>query len=160
MRSRVLVRSILAASVAAAVPFGSAAAEPLAAAELASLIGSQGFEFRGRQTMWKFSPDGKVQADDNNSRATQGAMGETWGIKNSGTWRRDGEKLCIAWQDARAEQCYTVSRAAGRMVVLSGPRIIDGTIDARGATGNAGTPAAQPAPVPPGIRYQRVPGPR
>jgi hypothetical protein len=160
MRRKSVTRLLLAASVAAIVPLGAVHAEPLQSAEVAALIGKQGFEFRGRNTMWKFSPDGKVAADDSVYRATQGGMGETWGMKNTGTWRVEGQQLCIQWSNAAGDQCYTITRSGGRMVVLAGPRTIEGTIDAREDTGFAETPAAPPVATPPGYRYQRVPGAR
>jgi hypothetical protein len=165
MRRKSFMQLVLAASVAAFVPLGTAQAEPLQSAELAALVGNKGFDFRGRQTMWKFTPDGKVQADDNSSRATQGAMGESWGMKNSGTWRVQGDKLCIQWRDSQSDQCYTVSRSStGRMVTLSGPRTIEGTLDARDDTGVAETPrrTAPELGEQPGLRYnyQRIPGAR
>ncbi len=162
MRRKLVTQLFLAASVAAFVPLGAAAAEPLQSAELAALVGNKGFEFRGRQVMWKFAPDGKVQSDDNNSRATQGGMGESWGIKNSGTWRLQGEKLCIQWQNSNSDQCFTVTKSANGMVVLAGPRTLEGKLEAADSTGYAGTPArpAAQAAVPPGYRYQRIPGAR
>jgi len=156
---RTFVTSLLIAAGIAASPLGAAQSAPLQSAELAALVGKNGFEFRGHQTMWKFSPDGKVTADDNVYRGTQGAMGETWGLKNAGTWRLDGQTLCIRWQNAAGDHCYTVTRTTGRMVRLSGPRTIEGTLDARDDTGYA--ESLPPAPTtPPGYRYQRVPGPR
>ena len=160
MRRKSVTRLLFAASIAALVPLGAVHAEPLQSAEVAALIGKQGFEFRGRNTMWKFSPDGKVAADDSVYRATQGGMGESWGMKNTGTWRLAGQQLCILWRNAAGEQCYTITRSSGRMVVLAGPRTIEGTIDAREDTGFAETPPATPAATPPGYRYQRVPGGR
>lgn len=161
MRRKIVTKVLLAASVAAFAPLGAAQAEPLQSAELTAFIGKSGFEFRGRQTMWKFAPDGKVTADDNNYRAGQGAMGETWGMKNTGTWRLEGNTLCIQWQDARSAQCYTVTRTTGRMVVLAGPRQLEGTLDARDETGFAETPRNAPLiGQQPGYRYQRVPGAR
>ena len=157
MRRNSVMQLLLAASVAASVPLGAAQAAPLQSAELSALIGKSGFEFRGLQTMWKFSPDGKVHADDNVYRGTQGAMGETWGMKSSGTWRVEGNQICIQWQGAQSAQCYTVTKTAGRMVVLAGPRTLEGTLDARDDTGFAETPA--PAATP-GYRYQRIPGAR
>ena len=160
MRRNSVTKLLLAASVAATVPLGAAQAEPLQSAELTALVGKSGFEFRGHQTMCKFAPDGKVTADDNVYRGTQGAMGETWGMKSTGTWRVEGNQLCIQWQGAGSAQCYTVTKTAGRMVVLSGPRTLEGTLDARDDTGYAETPQA-PAPVAtPGYRYQRIPGAR
>jgi hypothetical protein len=165
MRRKYVMQLVLAASVAALVPLGAAqAAEPLQSAEVQALIGKNGFEFRGHQTMWKFAPDGKVTADDNQYRAGQGAMGETWGMKSAGTWRVDGQKLCIKWQGQANDHCYTVTRGTGRMVVLSGPRTIQGTIDANEQPGYAETPGAPAPAVPQGYhynyRYQRVPGAR
>ena len=171
MRRDTVTKLLLAASVAAFVPLGTAQAQPLQSAEVSALIGTNGFEFRGHQTMWKFSPDGKVTADDNNYRATQGGMGETWGMKNSGTWRVEGNQLCIKWQNAQSDQCYTVTRGQGRMVTLAGPRTLAGTIDARDDTGVAETPERRNSPAigeqpgyqyqyQPGYRYQRIPGAR
>lgn len=160
MRRNTVTKLFFAASVAAFVPLGAAQAEPLQSAELSALIGKSGFEFRGRQTMWKFAPDGKVTADDNNYRATQGGMGETWGMKNAGTWRVEGNQLCIKWQNAQSDQCYTVTRGQGRMVTLAGARTLEGAIDARDDTGFAETPQAPAPAVPPGYRYQRIPGAR
>jgi hypothetical protein len=147
---------LVAASVAAFVPLGAAQAQQLQSAELGALIGKNGFEFRGQQTMWKFAPDGKVTADDNVYRATQGGMGETWGMKNTGTWRTQGNQLCIKWQNAQSDQCYTVTRGQGRMVTLAGSRTIAGTIDARDNTGLAEQPGHQYQYQP----YQRIPGAR
>jgi len=161
MRRNSVTQLLLGASVAVFVPLaGAGAAEPLQSAEVQALIGKTGFEFRGHQTMWKFAPDGKVTADDNQYRAGQGAMGETWGMKNTGTWRLEGQKLCIKWQNAANDQCYTVTRTTGRMVVLAGPRTLHGTIDANEQPGYAETPAQAAPAVPPGYRYQRIPGAR
>jgi hypothetical protein len=160
MRRDTVTKLVLAAAIAALVPLGAAQAQTLQSAELNALIGKNGFEFRGRQTMWKFAPDGKVTADDNNYRATQGGMGETWGMKNSGTWRVEGNQLCIKWADAQRDACYTVTRGQGRMVTLAGARTLEGTIDSRDDAGFAETPRAPASAVPPGFRYQRVPGAR
>jgi hypothetical protein len=56
MRRKTFTQLLLATSVAAFVPLGVAQAEPLQSAELTSVIGNKGFEFRGRYTMWKFGP--------------------------------------------------------------------------------------------------------
>jgi hypothetical protein len=160
MSRKIVTRWLLAASVAAFVPVGVAEAQTLQSAELTALIGSKGFDFRGRQTMWKFAPDGKVTADDNNYRATQGGMGESWGMKNTGTWRVQGNQLCIKWENAASDACYTVTRGQGRMVTLAGSRSLEGTLDARDDTGFAETPQQREPATPPGYRYQRVPGGR
>ncbi len=155
---RAFVPSLL---LAAVLPLGAAQAEPLQSAELSALLGSKGFEFRGHHQMWKFGPDGRVTADDSRiPPLVLGGSSEQFGMKNSGTWRLAGNQLCIQWQDAREPQCYTVTKTTGRMVMLSGPRTIEGTIDAREDTGYAETPAAPAPATPPGYRYQRIPGPR
>lgn len=157
MRRRTVTRFLLAAGIAGLAPFGVAHAQQLQSAELAQLVGKSGFDFRGRQTMWKFAPDGKVTADDNNYRATQGGMGESWGMKNTGTWRLEDNQLCIQWQNAQSAQCYTVTRGQGRMVTLaSGARTLEGTLDARDDTGLAEKPGYQYNYR----REQRIPGAR
>jgi hypothetical protein len=163
MRRRTVTHLLLAAGVAGLVPLGAAQAQQLQSAELAQLVGKNGFEFRGRQTMWKFAPDGKVTADDNSYRATQGGMGETWGMKNSGAWRLQANRLCIQWQNAQSDQCYTITRGQGHMVTLAGPRTIEGSLEARDDTGYAETPQRRNSPLigeQPGYRYQRIPGAR
>ena len=161
MRRKSVMQLLLAASVAAFAPLAAVSAEPLQSAALAERLGSTGFEFRSRHNMWTFSADGRVTADDSRiPPLVQGGSSEQFGLKNTGRWRRDGDQLCIAWQDSPSEQCFTVSRGSGRMVVLAGPRIIEGTLEARDDTGYAETPP-RPAPaLPPGVRYQRIPGAR
>ncbi len=161
MHRKFFTQLFLAASVAAILPLGAAQAEPLQSAELSTLIGKKGFEFRGRYQMWKFAPDGRVTADDSRIPAlVLGGSSEQFGIKNSGTWRLAGNQLCIQWQDAQSPQCYTVTKTTGRMVTLSGPRTIEGTIDASDETGLAETPTPRAPATPPGYRYQRIPGAR
>lgn len=155
----ILAASVAVASVAAFVPLGAVHAEPLQSAEVAALIGKQGFEFRGRYTMWKFGPDGRVTADDSRIPALAlGGSSEQFGLKNTGTWRVQGQQLCIKWNDAQSDQCYTVSRGTGRMVVLNGPRQLEGTIDAREETGFAETPQlSRPSTISRGSRYYYAP---
>ena len=160
MRGKTMRQLLLAASIAALAAAVPAQAEPLQSAEVAALVGNKGFEFRGRHNMWKFSADGRVTADDSKILPLAlGGSGEQFGIKNTGTWRLDGNTLDIAWQDGRSER-FTVNRGTGKMVVLAGPRLIEGTLEAADATGYAETPS-RPAPaLPPGVRHQRIPGPR
>ncbi len=160
MRRKTFTHLLVAASVAAFIPLTATAAEPMQTSELAARLGSSKFEFRGRYNVWRFTPDGRVNSDYNTTRGCWGAMCEQWGLKETGTWRREGNKLCIKWE--RADECYTIAPGQGRMVTLMGPRTIEGTLEADGDTGYAETPApAAPAqPLPPGYRYQRIPGPR
>src|SRR5262245_29283624 len=123
MRGKTIRQLLLAATIAASAPVAAAYAEPLQSAEVAALVGSQGFEFRGRYTFWKFSADGRVTADDSRILPlTLGGSGEQFGMRKTGKWRRDGNVLYITWQGEQSEQRYVVNRGSGRMVVLSGPR--------------------------------------
>jgi len=145
-----------AASFAAAAILGSAftpalAGDQLSAAEVTELTGNGTFEFRSRTNLWRFTPNGRVAADYTASRITLGGMGEQFGLKASGTWRREGERLCIDWQQGAPAPsgCYTVVTGRASMVHLSGPQSIEGTLEAvqpAPATGLAVRPAPQPRP--------------
>src|SRR5262249_51141948 len=150
MRRQTVLQWLLAASVAASVPVASAQAEPPQSAEVAALIGNGSFEFRGRYTMWKFTADGRVTADDSQiNRLAQGGSGEQFGMKSTGTWRRAGERLYITWE-GKAETSYTITPGQGRMVKLVGDKTIEGTLE---ASGPAPSFAESPAKVAPGVTY-------
>ncbi len=154
---------LLAASIAAFAPAIAAQAEPLQSAEVAALVGKQGFEFRSRYTVWKFSADGRVTADDSRvQRLVWGGAGEEFGIKKTGTWRLEGNVLYITWQDVPGEQRYVVNHGTGRLVLLAGPQQIEGTLEASGQPSYAEAPVQKPVPATnePRGRYQRIPGPR
>jgi hypothetical protein len=165
MRRKLALSLLLAAGTALSVPL-AARAQAQQFTDLASVAGSGNFEFRGRQTMWKFTRDGRVSADDSRTPAlVLGGSSEQFGMKRSGTWRRVGDQLCITWggSGAQAEECYTVAPGKGRMVKLIGPRIIEGTLDASGPDEGLAESPSRVAPgvtYPPSYRYQRVPGPR
>lgn len=161
MRKR-LALFLMAASAAVLMSQPAAAMEPLQSAELTARIGDGRFEFRSRMLMWRFTPDGKVQSTYNTSRAGQGALGESWGNTDAGTWRRDGDRLCITWQSKRSEDCYSVVRSEGSMVKLLGPQAIEGTLESSsGAPSYATTPSAPKSFYQQyNYRYQRIPGGR
>ena len=152
---------LVAAGTAVTMSLPAAALEPMQSSELTARIGDGTFEFRGRQMFWRFSPDGKVQSTYNTSRAGQGALGETWGHTDTGTWRRDGDSLCIKWVSKQSEDCYSVVHAQGSMVKLMGPQAIEGTLDSSSGSAYATTPGApQSAQQHYYYRYQRIPGAR
>lgn len=97
----------LAAVLAAAVTAPAAhAGERMGAQELASRVETGGFEFRGsgrtasgfENMIWRFQPDGRVVSEGAISRLFYlGGMGEQFGLKASGTWRRAGDRICVTW---------------------------------------------------------------
>lgn len=135
--SRASLVSLAAAAVLAAMP--SLAADRMLAPELASRIGADRFEFRGygktmrgfENMIWRFTPDGKVTGEASMSgRLVSGGMAETFGLKNAGTWRREGERLCLAWDagNQRFDGCYAVLSAAKGTVYLIGPQMLEGKL--------------------------------
>jgi hypothetical protein len=132
----------IAAMLAGMLAFAGApgfAADRMLAPELASRIGADRFEFRGfgktasgfENMIWRFAADGRLSGEAAMSgRLTRGGMGETFGMKNAGTWRREGESLCLAWDagNRRFNGCYVVLSGAGGTVYLIGPQILEGKI--------------------------------
>jgi hypothetical protein len=132
------VALLLLATMAAATP--APALEPVRGTELAARIGGDGFEFRGRTQVWRFAPDGRISSESTITRIVLGGIFEQFGIKGAGTWRRDGDQLCIRWREPypRGEECYDVKRSQGRFVHLIGPGIIEGTLEPLRGTAEAG----------------------
>lgn len=145
--------AVAAAALAGAASTAALAGEQLSSAQVAERTGTGPFEFRGRTQVWRFTPDGRVAADYTVSRISMGGMGEQFGLKASGTWRRDGGRLCVDWQQGTPARsgCYTVTTGRGSMVFLMGPQAIEGTLEATTATpatGLAERPAPRSAPRP------------
>lgn len=135
--SRAGLVSLAAALVLAAAP--SLAADRMLAPELASRIGTDRFEFRGygkttsgfENMIWRFTPDGKVTGEGSMSgRLISGGMVEIFGMKSAGTWRREGESLCLQWDagNRRFDGCYVVLSGAKGTVYLTGPQMLEGKI--------------------------------
>ena len=125
--SRRFAAALAAAAALALAP--AFAADRMLGPELATRIGAGGFEFRGfgrttsgfENMIWRFSPDGKVTGEAAMSgRLISGGMAETFGMKNAGTWRRQGESLCIQWDAGNR-------RFSGRLIDnrYFGGRLID-----------------------------------
>src|SRR5690349_20281515 len=103
--------------------------------DLASIASSGNFEFRDQHHVWKFSSDGRVTADDSQEgRLFWGGIGEIYGIKNTGIWRRSGDQLCITWSQpaGSAEQCYTLAPGRGSLVKLVGRTSLEGKLEVSG----------------------------
>jgi hypothetical protein len=148
--------AIVAATIfAAAAP---AAAEPMPSAQVAALTAGGEFEFRGfAQTragfenhVWRFSRDGRVRSESAMGRLALGGMGEQFGLRAAGTWRRQGDQLCLAWEPSarRFDGCYTVLAGRGRMVNLVGPQVFEGTLEPSAPFGEAGTAERRPSARP------------
>lgn len=138
-----------AVTLAAAMLSGTAAiAEPLPSPQVAARTANGQFEFRGRTHLWRFGPDGRVHADHTVSRISMGGLGEQFGMRASGTWRRDGDRICIEWQQGNPAPsgCYAIQAGKGSMVFLAGPQTLEGTLEATQppATGTAERPAPRP----------------
>lgn len=129
----------------------SAGAEPMPSAQIAALTAGDAFEFRGfartpagfENHIWRFSPDGRVRSESAMSRLAVGAMGEQFGLRAAGTWRRQGDRICLAWEPGarRFDGCYSVLIGQGRMVHLTGPQFFEGTLaPSAGDTGTAERP--------------------
>jgi len=159
MRRKFVMALVLAASTALAIPLAAQAQQ----ADLAGVAGSGNFEFRGRHTVWKFTADGRVTADDSRiPPLAQGGSSEQFGLKSTGTWRRAGNQLFITWE-GKPETVYTVVPGNGRLVRLVGDKTIEGTLDASGPASSFAESPSRVAPgvsYPPSYRYQRIPGPR
>jgi hypothetical protein len=131
-------------------PAASSAVAPMPRAQIAERMAGGQFEFRSRTQVWLFTPDGRVKANYTVSRMSIGGIGETFGLRASGAWRRDGDRLCIQWQQGSpgASGCYRLLTGKGAVIYLTGPQLFEGTLE-----------AAQSAPKP-GVAQRPVPRPR
>jgi hypothetical protein len=115
---------------------GPAHAEPFSSAQLQAV--APGGEFRGFITanrgfenhIWRFALNGTVTAIANLNRAT-GNLGPIQEIGDVGTWRIEGNRLCVEWQGLNRQYsgCYTVDGSAvSSQVRLTGPATWQGTL--------------------------------
>jgi hypothetical protein len=134
------MRLALAVAAAAVALVSPAAAEPMPSGQVAALTAGDTFEFRGlartragfENHVWRFAPDGRVTSESSLARLTLGAMGDQFGLRAAGTWRRLGDQLCLQWEPGarRFDGCYTVLKGRGRMVHLVGPQFFEGSLEA------------------------------
>ena len=151
------MRLAYAVAFAVAAVASPAAAEPMPSGQIAALTAGDTFEFRGfartrsgfENHIWRFAPDGRVTSESSMGRMALGGMGEQFGLRAVGIWRRQGDQLCLQWEPGarRFDGCYTVLKGHGRMVHLAGPQFFEGTLGPSGpATGTAERRPAGPRP--------------
>ena len=128
--------TLIAATCAALANAGAARAEPLSAAQLQAT--APGGEFRGftatgrgfENHIWRFAPDGRVTAIANVKRSLgNSVVNQDFG--DSGTWRLEGDRLCVEWQGLNRPYsgCYSVDGSPGTSQVrLTGPATWQGTL--------------------------------
>lgn len=112
-----------------------ARAEPLSPAQLQAV--APGGEFRGAITanrgfenhIWRFAPGGRLTAVGSINRST-GNLGAIYEFTDAGSWRIEGNRLCVEWQGLNRQYsgCYTVDAAGGSQVRLLGPATWQGTL--------------------------------
>jgi hypothetical protein len=129
-------RLLSAAACVCLASVGPAQAAPLSAAQLQAV--APGGEFRGYVTtnrgfenhIWRFGPGGQATATVSITRAT-GNLGYAEEFGDSGTWRVEGNRLCVEWQGPNRQYsgCYTVDGTAqSSQVRLIGPATWQGTL--------------------------------
>jgi hypothetical protein len=171
----IMKRNILPLAAAVAVASAPTLAAPIAAraatlqtADLAARVDG-GFVLRGatldfhnEAVVWHFKPDGSVTGNSAKDHLVRGGMGAKFGIENAGTWRRVGNRLCIAWQkpEPRAETCQAVSIGPHDMVVLSGPKMVEGVLEAEDTGPNPNLAPASPPSDRSAPPHHRIPGAR
>ena len=127
---------MIAAASAAFASVGAARAEPLSSAQLQAV--APGGEFRGfvatnrgfENHIWRFAPGGSVTGVASVSRAIAN-IGASQESGDTGTWRIDGNRLCVEWQGFNRQHsgCYAVDgTAATSQVRLTGPATWQGTL--------------------------------
>lgn len=122
-----------------------AAAERMASTQVADLTLNDRFEFRGftrtlvgfEDHIWHFTPDGKVRSESAMHRGNASGMGVQFGIRFAGTWTRDGDAICVAWEASarRFDGCYGLLTGRAHMVHFVGPQFIEGTLAPAAAPG-------------------------
>jgi hypothetical protein len=133
MRRPVIAGGFLGAAIALAA---SSHAAPLGGAELQ--LRSAGGEFRGygatrrgqlEDVIWRMSANGTVSSVSLVRRGGRDT-GQFIEYRDSGTWRVEGNRLCVAFDGVHRDfnGCYGVDGGAGAHVRLSGPLQFEGTL--------------------------------
>ena len=125
---------LVAALIAAAVPAG-AGAEPLSGHGIAARAGEfrgDTLSFRGFEShIWRLLPGGEARAVVSLKRGYSALNAVNVEFGDSGTWRIEGDTLCVQWAgpNARFSGCYAVEARQGNHVRLVGPARWEGTLD-------------------------------
>ena len=128
--------AIAAAALIAALPLVPAAAAPMGGDEIRAR--SAGGEFRGfgstrRRTLediiWRLRPDGSVTSVSLIRRGGRDS-GEFIEYRDAGTWRVEGNRLCVQFGSVHGDLsgCYSVDGTGGDHVRLVGPVNFEGTL--------------------------------
>lgn len=129
-KSRLLAIMLFAAAFPA-----SAKAEPLAGAEIAARAGEfrgDTLSFRGFEShIWRLLPGGAAHAVVSLKRGYSALNAVNVEFGDSGTWRVEGNTLCVQWPGPNAQfsGCYAVEARQGNHVRLVGPARWEGTLD-------------------------------
>jgi len=125
---------LVAALIAAAVPAG-AGAEPLSGPGIAARAGEfrgDTLSFRGFEShIWRLLPGGEARAVVSLRRGYSALNAINVEFGDSGSWRIEGDALCVQWTgpNARFSGCYAVEARRGNHVRLVGPARWEGTLD-------------------------------
>lgn len=128
------LRLLVMALCAAAVP-AAAGAEPLSGAEIAARAGEfrgDTLSFRGFEShIWRLLPGGEARAVVSLKRGYSAFTAQSVEFGDSGSWRIEGNALCVQWggPNARFSGCYAVDAQQGNHVRLVGPARWEGTLD-------------------------------
>jgi hypothetical protein len=128
--------AIAAAALIAALPIVPAAAAPMSGDEIRAR--SAGGEFRGfgstrRRTLediiWRLRADGSVTSVSLIRRGGRDS-GEFIEYRDAGTWRVEGNRLCVQFGSVHGDLsgCYSVDGTGGDHVRLVGPVNFEGTL--------------------------------
>ena len=129
-------RSLIVAIVFTLATVGGAGAEPLAGPQIQSR--AAGGEFRGdthsqrgfESHIWRLAPDGQATAVAVAKRGASALNTQNIEFSDSGTWRVEGDRLCVSWAglNSRFSGCYAIEAQQGDHVRMVGPSAWEGTL--------------------------------
>ncbi len=130
-------KSLAALACAALLPWAAGHAEPVGGGEI--LARTAGGEFRGygatqraplEDVIWRFRPDGTLTSYSQLRRKYPISSGQFEEYSDSGTWRIEGDRLCVAFNSVHRSfgGCYAVDGRGGDHVRLGGPVQLEGTL--------------------------------
>jgi len=122
-------------ALALAAISAAAGAAPLSGPEIAARAGEfrgDTLSFRGFEShIWRLLPGGEARAVVSLKRGYSALNAVIVEFGDSGTWRIEGDTLCVQWAgpNARFSGCYAVEARQGNHVRLVGPARWEGTLD-------------------------------
>jgi len=134
--SKITHYSPIVAIVATLATTGVAGAEPLAGPQIQAR--AAGGEFRGdtnslrgfESHIWRLAPDGRATAVAVAKRGASALNSQNIEFGDSGTWRVEGDRLCVSWAgpNSRFSGCYAIEAQQGDHVRMVGPSNWQGTL--------------------------------